>query len=195
MLVGRRRTPPCRIVRLIFSSLETPGCLSSLYSFHVACTVPSSKKNSNLKPSLRPMACISRFSGRMVETTLPTFSLRATSTSHASTNLRRAHFRRALDAEHAGALVADRIDSVAERAVDQAPQKSESDAAQTLARADYSHTVGREDRVERMPFRAQDIVCLVLGGAGSTDSLPIFPVCVCVTLIGSRCNPAGRSGL
>ena len=73
-----------------------------------------------------------------------------------------------LNAEHAGALVAHRINGAAEGTADQAPKNGTSHAAGTIAGADDGDAVGRENRVQRMAFGAQDIVCLVLRGDGAS---------------------------
>ena len=70
-----------------------------------------------------------------------------------------------LDAEHAGALVADRINGAAERAAQQAPEHGAADAALARSLAPITATLcGLENCIERMAFGAQDVVRLVLGG-------------------------------
>ena len=64
--------------------------------------------------------------------------------------------------KHTGAFVADRVNCAPEGTAEQAPENGTSDTSRTVRCSNDSNAVRREDRVERMAFRAQDIVRLVL---------------------------------
>jgi len=53
-----------------------------------------------------------------------------------------------LDAQHAGALVADRVDGPAERTAHQAPQHGPTDAALSFRRADHGYATGSGNGVQ-----------------------------------------------
>ena len=63
-----------------------------------------------------------------------------------------------LDAQHAGALVADRVDGPAERTAHQAPQHGPTDAALSFRRADHGYATGSENGVQGVPLTPQHIV-------------------------------------
>src|SRR5581483_3294713 len=74
-----------------------------------------------------------------------------------------------LDSQHARPLVADGVHRSSKRAANQAPQYCPSDATRTLGGAYNRHAMGRENRIQRVPFGTQDVMRAIMRQLGFAE--------------------------